>query len=379
MAEKLVLFAMAMAMTMMVLISASAEVPTIFIFGDSTADVGTNNFLPHSKFRANFPHNGIDFPHARPTGRFSNGLNSADFLAKLLGHKRSPPPFLSLIKSSAGVKKHSFRGISFASGGSGLLDLTGQRMPTMMKFGAERVPTDDLHSNLTNVIPLTEQRKQFKAVHGHLMAALGKSEAKKFLSKSLVFISTASNDIFEYYHSGSTMPKETFMSTLGLAYEKHLKALLNLGARKFGIISVPPIGCCPSQRIYNSTGGCLEILNEYARAFHASIESLLCKLSSEHKDMKYSLGNTFEMTINVLNNPFLFNFTDVQTACCGAGRFNAQSICDPKANLCSNRNQNLFWDLFHPTQAASNLAAVTLYGGEPRFVSPINFAQLAAA
>lgn len=209
----------------------------------------------------------------------------------------------------------------------------------MMKFGAERVPIDDLHSNLTNVIPLTEQRKQFKAVHGHLMAALGKSEAKKFLSKSLVFISTASNDIFEYYHSGSTMPKETFISTLGLAYEKHLKvrflliiitlksqnkklyvrlylelnlfciiqALLNLGARKFGIISVPPIGCCPSQRIYNSTGGCLEILNEYARAFHASIESLLCKLSSEHKDMKYSLGNTFEMTINVLNNPFLFS------------------------------------------------------------------------
>lgn len=80
MAEKLVLFAMAMAMTMMVLISASAEVPTIFIFGDSTADVGTNNFLPHSNFRANFPHNGIDFPHQRPTGRFSNGLNSADFL-----------------------------------------------------------------------------------------------------------------------------------------------------------------------------------------------------------------------------------------------------------------------------------------------------------
>lgn len=78
MAKKLVLFAMAM--TMMVLNSANAEVPTIFIFGDSTADVGTNNFLPQSHARANFPHNGVDFPHARPTGRFSNGLNSADFL-----------------------------------------------------------------------------------------------------------------------------------------------------------------------------------------------------------------------------------------------------------------------------------------------------------
>jgi hypothetical protein len=37
--------------------------------------------LPGSMARADFPHNGIDFPCAsRPTGRFSNGLNSADFL-----------------------------------------------------------------------------------------------------------------------------------------------------------------------------------------------------------------------------------------------------------------------------------------------------------
>lgn len=54
--------------------------PAIFIFGDSTADVGTNSFLPTSKTRADFPHNGIDFPSSKPTGRFSNGFNSADFL-----------------------------------------------------------------------------------------------------------------------------------------------------------------------------------------------------------------------------------------------------------------------------------------------------------
>lgn len=83
--------------------------------------------------------------------------------------------------------------------------------------------------------------------------------------------------------------------------------LLTLGARKFGIISVPPIGCCPSQRIYNTTGGCLEELNEHARAFYATMEALLCKLSSEYKDMKYSLGNTYEMTINVIQNPLPFS------------------------------------------------------------------------
>lgn len=52
----------------------------IFIFGDSTMDVGTNNLLPASRSRADFSPNGIDFPYSVPTGRFSNGLNSADLI-----------------------------------------------------------------------------------------------------------------------------------------------------------------------------------------------------------------------------------------------------------------------------------------------------------
>lgn len=51
---------------------------TIFILGDSTVDVGTNNWLPESYCRADFSPNGVDLPYSVPTGRFSNGLNSAD-------------------------------------------------------------------------------------------------------------------------------------------------------------------------------------------------------------------------------------------------------------------------------------------------------------
>jgi phospholipase/lecithinase/hemolysin len=72
-------------------------------------------------------------------------------------------------------------------------------------------------------------------------------------------------------------------------------------------------------------------------------------------------------------------FKEVQTACCGVKRFNGEGICDKNANLCLNRHEYLFWDLFHPTMTASKLAALTLYAGEPRFVSPINFKQLAEA
>ncbi|KAJ0918505.1 putative triacylglycerol lipase [Helianthus annuus] len=73
------------------------------------------------------------------------------------------------------------------------------------------------------------------------------------------------------------------------------------------------------------------------------------------------------------------NLTYVDRACCGKGWLRAEDTCNPHAELCTNRNNYLFWDLFHPTQYASKLAAVTLYNGGPEFVTPINFAQLVAS
>ncbi|KAM1137093.1 hypothetical protein ACFX2B_034731 [Malus domestica] len=350
--------------------------PLIFIFGDSTADVGTNNFLLTSTARADFPHNGIDFPSSEPTGRFSNGLNSADFLSMTFGLKRSPPPFFSLNATSLSNK--TFGGVNFASGGSGLFDITGKKsVLALMKYGTPK-KTQFAASSVSqkNVVPLAEQIQQFSTVKSNLTAIKG---GRRVTERSLFFISIGSNDLFGYYHSNSSIPKEEFLTSLLLAYENHLKGLIDLGARKFGIISVAPIGCCPSQRVYNASGGCLEDLNDLAVAFHSRLDALMSKLSSECKDVKYALGNAFEMTINVIRNPLPFNFTQVEAACCGAGKLNGESFCSPNATLCLNRDNYLFWDLFHPTQAASKLAAVTLFNGGPQFVTPINFAQLAMA
>lgn len=55
-------------------------VPALYVFGDSTVDVGNNQHLP-GKSALHLPY-GIDFPHSRPTGRFSNGYNVADFVGK---------------------------------------------------------------------------------------------------------------------------------------------------------------------------------------------------------------------------------------------------------------------------------------------------------
>ena len=58
-----------------------ARPPAMFVFGSSIVDVGNNNYLPGPGVaRANRPFNGIDFPGSIPTGRFSNGYNTADYI-----------------------------------------------------------------------------------------------------------------------------------------------------------------------------------------------------------------------------------------------------------------------------------------------------------
>ena len=57
-------------------------VPAVFVLGDSTLDVGNNNYLTGEDVpRADKPFYGIDFPGGhKPIGRFSNGYNIADFV-----------------------------------------------------------------------------------------------------------------------------------------------------------------------------------------------------------------------------------------------------------------------------------------------------------
>lgn len=72
----LVLVNLSMAMAM----AKAKAVPAMYVLGDSLVDVGNNNYIHPSVLKADFPHNGIDYPGGKPTGRFSNGKNAADAL-----------------------------------------------------------------------------------------------------------------------------------------------------------------------------------------------------------------------------------------------------------------------------------------------------------
>lgn len=69
-------------------VSAAAQVPAMFIFGDSLIDVGNNNYLS-SLAKSNYYPYGCDF-RAGPTGRFSNGRTVVDMLGWYLQATATP-------------------------------------------------------------------------------------------------------------------------------------------------------------------------------------------------------------------------------------------------------------------------------------------------
>jgi len=339
-----------------------AGFPPVYIFGDSTMDVGTNNFFPESRARANFAHNGIDFPNSEATGRFSDGLNTADHIMRELHYgKWSPKPYLFLTNCTSSFRMNIIKGANFASGGSGILPTTG-------------------FQSYVKVVSLGEQVQQFATVVLNLIEILGPNVAATKLSQAFFLISVGSNDVFDYQvYNSSFMSANQFMQNLMPAYYNHLQKLYNLGARKFAIISIPPIGCCPAERVSNTTpgGGCIDAGNEIAQAIYSETQLLLQNLSSQLPDMKYSLGNVYKMTKEIIENPQIIDIKEVQNACCGGGPYNGRDLCNQTASLCPRRTDYLFWDLYHPTEKVAHSVAVRLYNGSKQYVNPMNFSQLA--
>ncbi|XP_059662470.1 GDSL esterase/lipase At5g55050-like [Cornus florida] len=340
---------------------AQKDVPAMYIFGDSLVDVGNNNHLKLSLAKANFPHNGVDFPGKKPTGRFSNGKNPADFLAEKVGLVTSPP-YLSLRKSNN--SKAFLTGVSFASGGAGIFD-----------------GTDAVYRQS---IPLTQQVDYYSVVYQGVVQQLGSAGAQQHLSKSVFAIVIGSNDLLGYFKSGSELPKKNtpqqYVDHMILTLKLLLKRMHNLGARKYVVAGIGMIGCCPAQRNQNKTGNgeCNEEANHWSLKYNEGLKSMLQGLKLELKDISYSYFDAYTAFLNFIQKPATYGFKEVKSACCGLGDLKAQVPCVPIASYCSNRNDHLFWDLYHPTEAAARFLVDLIFEGSKEQVFPMNLKQLIA-
>ncbi|KAK6946927.1 GDSL lipase/esterase [Dillenia turbinata] len=333
--------------------------PAAFIFGDSLVDVGNNNYLKLSLDKADFPYNGIDYPGQKATGRFSNGKNAADFLADKLG-LGSPPPYLA-VNSMPNKSNIYLTGVNFASGGAGIFN-----------------GPDDLERS----IPLKKQVDYYMNVYQDLVQNLGSTEAQNRLSKSIFTIIIGSNDVLGYVSSDSSLGKSStpqqYADTRTSSLRDQLTRLHSAGARKFVVSGVPAAGCCPSQRLKDSTLECNADANNLAQLYNADLKPMLQGLQTELGDISYSYFDAYSVFETFLQTPAKYGFTETKAACCGLGTLNAEVPCLPISNYCPNRNDHVFWDLYHPTQAAASILTDNLFDGTGQYTHPVNVRELVA-
>ncbi|KAL6181740.1 hypothetical protein ACLB2K_048389 [Fragaria x ananassa] len=286
---------------------------TSFVFGDSLVDAGNNDYI-FTLSKADSPPYGIDFKASggRPTGRFTNGRTISDIIGQELGAKSFPPPYLAPDTQASSI----LRGINYASGASGILDKTG-----FLFIGR---------------VPLREQVNNFEQSRSYMVNVMGEISTREFLKKAIFSLTIGSNDVLNYvqpsipFFAQDKVSPNMYQDFMVSNLTVQLKRLHELGARKFIVVGVGPLGCIPFIRAINllPSGHCFGEVNDVIQGFK-----------------------------------------DAEAPCCG-GYF-PPFVCfmsrNSSSSLCGDRSTYVFWDAYHPTEAANVIIAKRLLDGDEKY------------
>ncbi|KAM3271138.1 GDSL esterase/lipase [Capsicum chacoense] len=343
----------------------SCAAAATFVFGDSLVDVGNNNFL-FTLSKADSPPYGIDFKpsHGHPTGRFTNGRTISDIVGEALGSNSFPPPYLAPnVESNA-----THIGINYASGASGILDATG--------------------TLFIGRVPLSKQINNFEESRRYIVNAMGEENAKRFLKKAIFSVTIGSNDVINYFQPSIPFLSKNISPTIFQDYlvsnlTMNLQRLHKLGARKIVVVGVGPLGCIPFIRAIGliSRGKCSVEVNTLIRKYNKKLKMEIDRLNKETRPKAiFIYANSYDVFREIILNHEQYGFENSDKPCCG-GYF-PPFVCYKGKNantssvMCDDRGKYVFWDAYHPTEAANVIIADKFLNGDPTVISPINIRHL---
>ncbi|XP_056689242.1 GDSL esterase/lipase At5g45950 isoform X2 [Spinacia oleracea] len=243
---------------------------SLLVFGDSSVDPGNNNRIT-TTMKSNFLPYGMDFVGGRPTGRFCDGKLGTDFVGFL-------DPNIT--------KEDLLHAVSFASAGSGY---------------------DDLTSNLTQTISLSKQVEYLKHYKIHLEQYVGHKKANEILRKAVILLSMGTNDYLQNYFLEPTRPKQFtldkyqdfLVSRMRLAIEEMHK----VGAKRIGVVGVPPIGCMPIVMTFTGDGiHCVDKMNKAVLSLNSKIQKQMEAIRTQ-LNMKTIFVDVYNIIESAINNP----------------------------------------------------------------------------
>ncbi|XVF15955.1 hypothetical protein REPUB_Repub09cG0200400 [Reevesia pubescens] len=318
-------------------------IPAVFVFGDSIVDPGNNNNL-NTIAKGNFLPYGRDFPRG-PTGRFSNGKVPSDLIAEEFGVKELLPAYLD-----PNLKLQDLlTGVSFASGAAGF---------------------DPITSQSASVISMEDQLELFKQSIKKIQSAVGEERAANIISKGIYIVCTGSNDVANTYF-GTPIRRahydiDSYADFCASYASKFLQELYGLGARRIGLLGLPPIGCVPSQRTIG--GGknrdCYEDENKLASVYNAKLSAVIDSLKNLFNlpDIKLIYLDIYYPLLSLIQNPAKYGFEVAVKGCCGTGLLEASIFCNPSSIplSCEDASKYVFWDGYHPSEKSYKILTPTI-------------------
>ncbi|PON54638.1 Lipase [Parasponia andersonii] len=326
-------------------VRAAPQVPCYFIFGDSLVDNGNNNQL-QSLARADYLPYGIDFPNG-PSGRFSNGKTTVDVVAELLGFDDYIPPY------ATANGQDILGGVNFASAAAGIREETGRQLGGRISFSGQ---VQNYRNTASQVVDLLGDENQ----------------AADYLSKCIFSIGLGSNDYLnnyfmpQFYSTSNRYTPDEYADVLIQDYAQQLRILYNYGARRFALFGIGQIGCSPNELAQNSQDGrtCVERINSANRIFNSRLKGLVDQFNNQFADARFIYIDSYGIFQDIIQSPSSYGFRVINAGCCGVGRNNGQITCLPLQTPCQNRNEYLFWDAFHPTEAGNTIVGRRAYSAQ---------------
>ncbi|KAK7412519.1 hypothetical protein VNO78_03983 [Psophocarpus tetragonolobus] len=336
---------MVMVLGLWIGVGSAQQVPCYFIFGDSLVDTGNNNQL-NSLARANYLPYGIDFSDG-PTGRFSNGKTTVDVIAELLGFNDYIRPY------SRASGRDILNGVNYASAAAGIREETGQQLGERISFRG--------------------QVQNYQRTVSQMVNLLGdENTTADYLSKCMYSIGLGSNDYLNnyfmplLYNTSRQFTPQQYANVLIQAYVQQIKVLYDYGARKMALFGIGQIGCSPNSLAQNSPDGrtCVARINSANQLFNNALKYVVDQLNNQLPDARVIYIDVYGIFQDIINNPSSYGFRVTNAGCCGVGRNNGQITCLPLQPPCRNRRDYLFWDAYHPTDAANTIIARRAYNAQ---------------
>ncbi|CAK8576295.1 unnamed protein product [Lathyrus sativus] len=326
---------------LLVPINGKPVVPALFMFGDSSLDVGNNNNLI-TLAKANYSPYGRDYENHIPTGRFCNGKLTIDYASESFGFTSPQPPYANLNTKGDNL----LHGASFASSGSGFLDSTAK---------------------LYNTITMNQQLEYYKDYQKELMKIAGKSDALSIISDGVYFIGSGSCDFLLNYYiypwNYNVYTPYQYSDIMIQHYSDLIQNLYALGARKIGVPTLVPIGCLPAAiTVFGfHSNKCVEKLNDVAVYFNKKLNSTSQNLQKMLPGVNLKVLETYQLFYDIANNPSKYGFIEARKGCCGIGVIEVSVLCNQNSiGTCVDASQYVFWDSFHPTGAFNKIMAAHL-------------------